>query len=82
VVEREIAGLAEAHDAQGGAHRALAGREHHAGDEHQHVLPNRAVKKLRKGAISAMTIGGSIGARRDEEKERCRVIAKVRIESP
>jgi hypothetical protein len=29
----EIAVRAEAHDAQGGAHRALAGREHYADDE-------------------------------------------------
>ena len=49
VVEREIAGRAEAHDAQGGAHRALAGREHHADDEHQHVLPNRGRKEALEG---------------------------------
>ena len=36
-----------------------------------------AVKKLRKGAISEMTIGGSIGAAEDEGKERCWVIATV-----
>jgi hypothetical protein len=30
-----------------------------------------AVKKLRKGAISEMIIGGSIGAAEDEGKERC-----------
>jgi len=35
------------------------------------------VKKLWKGAISEMTIGGRIGAAADEEEERCRVIAKV-----
>ena len=49
MVEREIAGLAEAHDAQGGAHHALAGRQHHAGDEHQHVLPNRGRKEAPEG---------------------------------
>ena len=36
-----------------------------------------AVKKLRKGAISEMTIGGRIGAAADEGEERCRVIATV-----
>src|ERR1019366_3323275 len=35
------------------------------------------VKKLWKGAISEMTIGGRIGAAADEEEGRCRVIAKV-----
>src|SRR5450759_4703811 len=49
VVEREIAGLAEAHDAQGGDHRALAGRQHYPGDEHQHVLPNRGRKEASEG---------------------------------
>jgi hypothetical protein len=33
MIEREVTGPTEAHDTQGGAHRALAGREHHAGDE-------------------------------------------------
>ena len=36
-----------------------------------------AVKKLRKGAISEMMIGGRIGAAADEGEERCRVIATV-----
>ena len=36
-----------------------------------------AVKKLRKGAISAMRIDGAIGAAANEEEGRCRVIATV-----
>src|SRR5579871_2773870 len=37
-----------------------------------------AVKKLRKGAISAMMIDGTIGAAANEEEGRCRVIATVK----
>ena len=77
VVAREIVGLAEADDTQ----RALTVRFPGAS-----VMPvtsastwsqTGAVKKLRKGAISAIRIDGAIGAAANEEEGRCRVIATV-----
>jgi len=40
VIAREILGRTEAHDAQGGAHRALARRKHQAGDQDEQIAPN------------------------------------------
>ena len=70
VIAREIAGRAEAHDAQSGAHRALSRGERHPGDERQHGSQTGAVKKFRKGAIREMMIDGAIGAAANEEEER------------
>jgi hypothetical protein len=42
VVAREIAGIADADNAQSGAHRALARGERHAGDEGKNVIPHRS----------------------------------------
>ncbi|MFZ1963566.1 MAG: hypothetical protein WAU78_08885 [Roseiarcus sp.] len=41
------------------------------------MVPDRRGEKLLKGAISAMTIDGTIGAAANEEEGRCRVIATV-----
>ena len=46
VIAREIFGRAEAHDAQGGAHRALARRKNHAGDQDEQMAPNRGGEEL------------------------------------
>ncbi len=37
------------HDAQGRAHRALAGRQYRASHEHQHVIPNRRGEEAAEG---------------------------------
>jgi len=65
VVEREIAGLPRPMTRRGGAHRALAGRGTMPVTSTSTCSPNRGRKKLRKGAISAMRSGGSIGAAAD-----------------
>ena len=49
VVEGEVAGLRQAHDAQCGAHRALARCEHDAGNQHQDVIPDRCREEAPEG---------------------------------
>ena len=49
VVAREVAGFAEANDTQSGAHRALSRGERHAGDERQHMVPDRRGENAPEG---------------------------------
>jgi len=62
VIEREVGGLGQPHDAQHGAHGAFAGRETAPVTSTRTWSQTGAVKKSRKATISETIAGGTIAA--------------------